>query len=1184
MEDSNVSAAASACRASPQADSQTNVVVGAITRVRPEDLPFFKNLGKRLGVAGSTYTMAAFDQYPLPVIDIRESNAYIKHDPVTPAEYKRWYKDTYVPIIIDCGSSEVRAGYATDPNPRIIIPNAAVLRAPRDGVTTYHVGRFTVDTITAGRGAMERNVVQSVHLLEVLLDYIFEGLGLAESHSVAHPIIFTECPANIAESRILVNELLFGCYQIPAICYAIDMLLSWHYNTNVIGLSNLCYVDEHRMRGERRRPDTRPTKEKGPVENGLIISMSHEHIHILPIINKTPLLLKAQRMALGSLTIQNYLQQIFLLQRPDLRGLLSSQRMSQILSELGVVAPYGLRPEFLAAAPFVLSKPLPIEIRDIMLDKACRALSTRIAIGRQRLRQLLTGKSIFHLASSSDAERQREYISSFTKAMGLAAKVPHVAQHDQDEFLIRCGASPAHAQALVEVMSDSTANYACGCGSWCDGDISVSAQDVVCPSCAIPDSAFVCGPVAVTLGPQTNIASSTQTQQLAQQQQQAPQLQKYLLQIFNSSSGRSISLNSIDFSSLPVAYRDVHLYPYITTPSCCPHDAFMRLEAASTLKVMYDGVVDRFVKRQELTARLRRDLYRRMYERMKAKLAYYEHVMQMHASATTMEAMQRVKEIVEAEGYSSIEAYTTAMADVRRRLKERESADSFDEEGLGDPLGNELAEEPLQLTTDSAAADKATATNPTTGSPGAAASSATAIAPPTQGSTRGRRRQQLQQQAQEPQQTQQHQQPQQPQQQSTAPSVPTSEELSASQQHAVHTLKQKLQELEAHYNRLLDLDPSGSSTEFESIQEQIAAVKTRLKQLMQQLDKGVQHESLLESSSMFSAALPALDPKVERALARRDRFPASVGLLAFNTSLQPGLISEHEMDQLWVESDEARKLLTTYFQEAIAEMREKDTPNDKWITRYLEELTSATLRARTKLREKRLDLWLERTRILEMIFQPTMYGMKIQGLTECISQVLNSLPEDALSPGQTKEQLMREIAGNVLLTGGLSQVAFMATRIYSEISTLLPAAPTTDNTLEMAEHSMDDMKVDTPQKRCRPDVHSDVRVHVAANPILDPWFGARAFVWEHVTVAAEVYHHRRSSEEPWDVVPSIEQVKAWTAQSAHSVEESIFGDFVSKASMTRQEWMDHPPAWFKPHQFSNIGVEEMIKLAASSTQ
>jgi len=64
-----------------------------------------------------------------------------------------------------------------------------------------------------------------------MLDYTFGHLGLSNESSIEYPVLMTEALCNPNYCRSNVSELLFECYRVSAVSYAVDALLSFYYNS-----------------------------------------------------------------------------------------------------------------------------------------------------------------------------------------------------------------------------------------------------------------------------------------------------------------------------------------------------------------------------------------------------------------------------------------------------------------------------------------------------------------------------------------------------------------------------------------------------------------------------------------------------------------------------------------------------------------------------------------------------------------------------------------------------------------------------------------------------------------------------------------------------------------------------------------------------------------------------------------
>ena len=63
-------------------------------------------------------------------------------------------------------------------------------------------------------------------------DFIFNRIDIRDS-AIDHPVVFTEPLANINFSRKNMTEMFFELYNVPKLCYGVDMLFSLYYNGNI---------------------------------------------------------------------------------------------------------------------------------------------------------------------------------------------------------------------------------------------------------------------------------------------------------------------------------------------------------------------------------------------------------------------------------------------------------------------------------------------------------------------------------------------------------------------------------------------------------------------------------------------------------------------------------------------------------------------------------------------------------------------------------------------------------------------------------------------------------------------------------------------------------------------------------------------------------------------------------------
>ncbi|KAI4149728.1 MAG: hypothetical protein LQ340_004475 [Diploschistes diacapsis] len=120
-------------------------------------------------------------------------------------------------IVIDNGSSLLRAGWSFDKAPRVSIPaNVARYRDRKLNRTCMYVGWDTyADATTRGqiRNAFEpgTGLVTNWDIMEGVLDYTFLRLGIEGSEGgIGRPVVMTEPVANLSYSRRSGYKILFG--------------------------------------------------------------------------------------------------------------------------------------------------------------------------------------------------------------------------------------------------------------------------------------------------------------------------------------------------------------------------------------------------------------------------------------------------------------------------------------------------------------------------------------------------------------------------------------------------------------------------------------------------------------------------------------------------------------------------------------------------------------------------------------------------------------------------------------------------------------------------------------------------------------------------------------------------------------------------------------------------------------
>ncbi|KAF1837079.1 actin-like ATPase domain-containing protein [Decorospora gaudefroyi] len=210
-------------------------------------------------------------------------------------------------IVIDNGSSAVRAGWSFDSAPRLsVLPNMARYRDRKLNRTFTFIGSDVYADGTA-RGQSKpiyeagSNIVNNWDAMEGVLDYCFVKLGVdGSSGSINRPIVMTEPVANLAYTRKTMSEILFECYGAPSVAYGIDSLFSYSYN------------------GGR---------------NGLVMGSSYTSTHVIPVVNAKPLLSQTTRLNWGRFQSAQYLLKLLRLKYPTFPGKISDSQAEDLVRE-----------------------------------------------------------------------------------------------------------------------------------------------------------------------------------------------------------------------------------------------------------------------------------------------------------------------------------------------------------------------------------------------------------------------------------------------------------------------------------------------------------------------------------------------------------------------------------------------------------------------------------------------------------------------------------------------------------------------------------------------------------------------------------------------------------------------------------------------------------------------------------
>lgn len=242
---------------------------------------------------------------PQPIYTLRDYKP-----PIEPEPFYQHY-ESGIPIAIDLGSSQMRAGLTKELKPSNVFPSVVARYRDRKAATTLTlVGNDTyrdVSVRSSIKSPFDGPLITNWDYAEVMLDYLFEHLGVVGSSvtgGIDNPIVMTEpvcCPFS---QRRTMYELLFENYQAPSVAFGIDSLFSYYANSAT------------------------PAK-----SNGIVIGTGHELTHVIPVVNGKGILTQTKRIDWGGDQCQTFLSKLLMLKYPYFSSKLTPSQATNLFEE-----------------------------------------------------------------------------------------------------------------------------------------------------------------------------------------------------------------------------------------------------------------------------------------------------------------------------------------------------------------------------------------------------------------------------------------------------------------------------------------------------------------------------------------------------------------------------------------------------------------------------------------------------------------------------------------------------------------------------------------------------------------------------------------------------------------------------------------------------------------------------------
>ena len=135
----------------------------------------------------------------------------------------------------------------------------------------------------------DRDVLTHQANLEHLTDFVFTQMGFEEQ--INSPVVVTETLCNPNKSRALLTELMFECYEVPAVSHVNDALAAFYGNST----------------------------HKNAISDGLIIHSGHHSTAIIVVLDGQMRLESSRRLPVGGNNHHDLLQKSLTLKYPQHR-------------------------------------------------------------------------------------------------------------------------------------------------------------------------------------------------------------------------------------------------------------------------------------------------------------------------------------------------------------------------------------------------------------------------------------------------------------------------------------------------------------------------------------------------------------------------------------------------------------------------------------------------------------------------------------------------------------------------------------------------------------------------------------------------------------------------------------------------------------------------------------------------
>ena len=137
-----------------------------------------------------------------------------------------------IPILVDLGSSEIKAGFSGQESPKLLSPNYIGELKSKKNYKDSQKKKYTSDECDKFMGNLilhhpiEKGVFTDPEDISLVFNYIYSKLEINEERIKEHPILISEALNNPRFNREKISEILFEKVGTPALIFGSQPLLS----------------------------------------------------------------------------------------------------------------------------------------------------------------------------------------------------------------------------------------------------------------------------------------------------------------------------------------------------------------------------------------------------------------------------------------------------------------------------------------------------------------------------------------------------------------------------------------------------------------------------------------------------------------------------------------------------------------------------------------------------------------------------------------------------------------------------------------------------------------------------------------------------------------------------------------------------------------------------------------------